>query len=69
MSELDNINEAALTVRRTFYTILAYGAFCLVVLGLDFREFDTFGESGFEGIKIPLIDTEMDRPTFLIKIR
>jgi hypothetical protein len=62
MSDLENINEAALTVRRTFYTILAYGAFCLIVLGLDFREFNAFGGK----IAIPLLGTEMDRATFLI---
>ena len=61
--ELDNINEAALTVRRTLYAILIYAAFCLTVLGLDFSAFNDF-----EGkIPIPLIDNaKMDWATFMV---
>ena len=61
--ELDNINEAALTVRRTLYAILLYAAFCLTVLGLDFSAFNDF-----EGkIPIPLIDNaKMDWATFMV---
>ena len=61
--ELDNINEAALTVRRTLYAILIYAAFCLTVLGLDFSAFNDF-----EGkIPIPLIENaKMNWATFMV---
>lgn len=62
MSDIDNINEAALTVRRTFYAILVYSAFCLVVLGLDFAAFNDFTSK----INLPLINVQVDRATFMV---